>query len=106
MASKEKKLRVKLRGFDAKVVEKSARMVLDTAYNTGSRVMGPVFLPKRRSLYCVLRSPHVEKRSMEHFEKVTHTCLVDIYDSTSQTTDSLQHLELPAGVGIEVKYLG
>ncbi len=103
MAGKVKRMRVKIKGFDPKVVEKSANVVLEAAFNTGSKVKGPVFLPTNRTIYCVLRSPHIEKRSMEHFQRVVHTRLIDIYEATTQTVDALQHLELPYGVNVEVK---
>lgn len=96
-------MRVRIKGYDSRVVEKSAKIILETAYNTGSKVMGPIFLPSRRSVFCVLRSPHIEKRSMEHFERVIHLRIVDISDPTAQTVDALQHLELPSGVDIEVR---
>jgi small subunit ribosomal protein S10 len=103
MANKVKKFRVKIKGYDSKIVEKSAKIVLEAAYNTGSKVKGPVFLPNKKEVYCVVRSPHIYKRSMEHFERITHVRLVDIYDVTPQTVDALQHLEMPAGISIEVK---
>lgn len=103
MVGKVKRMRVKIKGFDPKVVEKSANVVLEAAFNTGSKVKGPVFLPTNRRIYCVLRSPHIEKRSMEHFQKIVHARLIDIYEATTQTVDALQHLELPYGVSVEVK---
>jgi len=103
MSAKIKKVRVRIVGFDSKVVDKSAKMILQSAYNTGSQVMGPVFLPNKRSTYCVLSAPTNKKRSMEHFEKVVHVRLVDVFEPTVQTVDALQHLELPAGVDITVK---
>ena len=76
---------------------------MDTATRTGAKVAGPVPLPTERSVYCVIRSPHKDKDSREHFEMRTHKRLIDILDPTPKTVDSLMRLELPAGVHIEIK---
>jgi len=76
---------------------------VDTATRTGAKVAGPVPLPTERSVYCVIRSPHKDKDSREHFEMRTHKRLIDILDPTPKTVDSLMRLELPAGVHIEIK---
>jgi len=78
-------------------------MIVDTAQKTGARVSGPIPLPTERNLYCVIRSPHVNKDSREHFEMKTHKRLVDILEPTPKTVDSLMRLDLPAGVDIEIK---
>jgi len=70
---------------------------------TGARVSGPVPLPTDRNLFCVIRSPHIDKESMEHFELRTHKRLIDILEPTQKTVDALSHLDLPAGVDIEIK---
>jgi len=97
------RIRVKLKGYDAKVVDKSAALILEAAVRTGAKTSGPVPLPTRIKKYTVNRSPHIDKRSMEQFEIRLHKRLIDILDPTSKTIDSLTHLQLPAGVGIEIK---
>jgi small subunit ribosomal protein S10 len=76
---------------------------VDTAQKTGAKVSGPIPLPTERSLYCVIRSPHVNKDSREQFEMKTHKRLIDILEPTPKTVDSLMRLDLPAGVDIEIK---
>ena len=97
------RIRIKLRAFDHKVLAQSAEKIVETVQRTGARVSGPVPLPTGRNLYCVIRSPHVDKESMEHFELRTHKRLIDIVDPTQKTVDALSHLDLPAGVDIEIK---
>ena len=96
------KIRVKLRGYDATVVDKSARSIIETAISTGAKVAGPIPLPTRGRKFAVNRSPHVYKSSMEHFEVKTHKRLIDIIDPTPKTIDALQHLQMPTGVGFEI----
>jgi small subunit ribosomal protein S10 len=76
---------------------------VETAQSTGAKVVGPIPLPTERNLYCVIRSPHVNKDSREHFEMKTHKRLIDILEPTPKTVDSLMRLDLPAGVDIEIK---
>ena len=97
------RIRIKLRAFDHKVLDQSAEKIVETVKRTGARVSGPVPLPTDRNLYCVIRSPHIDKESMEHFELRTHKRLIDIVDPTQKTVDALSHLDLPAGVDIEIK---
>lgn len=97
------KIRIKLRAFDHKVLDQSAEKIVSVARKSGARVSGPVPLPTNRSTFCVIRSPHVDKDSMEHFEIRTHRRLIDILDPTQKTVDELMHLDLPAGVDIEIK---
>ena len=97
------RIRVKLKGYDSKVVDKSAAQILDAAMRTGAKARGPVPLPSRKKRYTVNSSPFIDKRAMEHFEMRIHKRLIDILDPTSRTIDSLTHLQLPAGVGIEIK---
>src|SRR2546421_7675233 len=99
------KIRIKLKAFDHKVLDQSAERIVDTVRRTGARVAGPVPLPTARNLFCVIRSPHIDKESMEHFELRTHKRLIDILEPTQKTVDALSHLDLPAGVGIQVKTL-
>ena len=102
MASKQK-IRIRLRGYDHELVDKSTQKIVDTAQKTGAKVAGPIPLPTERSLYCVIRSPHVNKDSREQFEMKTHKRLIDILEPTPKTVDSLMRLDLPAGVDIEIK---
>lgn len=97
------KIRIRLKSFDHKVIDKSAGDIVRTAKATGARVSGPVPLPTKRTVYTVLRSPHIDKKSREQFETRIYRRLIDIYDSTPQTVDSLMKLDLPAGVGVEIK---
>jgi small subunit ribosomal protein S10 len=97
------KIRIRLKAYDHEVIDQSARKIVDTANRTGAKVAGPVPLPTERSVYCVIRSPHKDKDSREHFEMRTHKRLIDILDPTPKTVDSLMRLELPAGVHIEIK---
>jgi small subunit ribosomal protein S10 len=85
------------------MIDKSAADIVRTAKNTGARISGPVPLPTARSVYTVLRSPHVDKKSREQFETRVHKRLIDIMDTTPQTIDSLMKLDLPAGVEVEIK---
>ena len=97
------KIRIRLKAFDYEVVDKSAKKIVDTVKRTGASIAGPIPLPTERALYCVLRSPHVNKDSREHFEMCTHKRLIDILEPTPKTVDSLMRLDLPAGVDIEIK---
>ena len=97
------KIRIRLKAYDHEVVDQSAKKIVDTAQRTGARVAGPIPLPTERSLYTVIRSPHVNKYSREHFQMRTHKRLIDILDPTPKTVDSLMRLDLPAGVDIEIK---
>ena len=97
------RLRVKLKSFDHRVIDEAATKIIETALATGAKVVGPVPLPTSRKLMVVTTSPHVDKNAREHFEMLVHKRLVDIVDPTSKTIDSLSHMELPAGVDIEVK---
>lgn len=97
------KIRIRLKAYDHEVVDQSAKKIVDTAQRTGARVAGPIPLPTERSLFTVIRSPHVNKDSREHFQMRTHKRLIDILDPTPKTVDSLMRLDLPAGVDIEIK---
>ncbi|MCA9374893.1 30S ribosomal protein S10 [Candidatus Dojkabacteria bacterium] len=103
MSKDSAKIRVKLRGYDAVVVDKSAKSIIEAAISTGARVSGPIPLRKRKKVFAVNRSPHVYKSSMEHFKVETHLRLIDIIDPTPKTIEALQHLQMPAGVGFEIK---
>ena len=97
------KIRIRLRAYDHAMLDKSAGEIVVTAKRTGARVAGPVPLPTRKTIYTVLRSPHIDKKSREQFEIRTHKRLIEIHDSTPQTIDALGRLDLPAGVDIEIK---
>ncbi|HAW60593.1 MAG TPA: 30S ribosomal protein S10 [Actinobacteria bacterium] len=97
------KIRIRLKAYDHEIIDQSAKKIVDTVKRTGARISGPIPLPTERSLYCVLRSPHVDKDSREQFEMCVHKRLIDILEPTPKTVDSLMRLDLPAGVDIEIK---
>lgn len=97
------KIRIRLKAYDHEIVDQSTKLIVETAQKTGAKVAGPIPLPTERSLYCVIRSPHVNKDSREQFEMKTHKRLIDILEPTAKTVDSLMRLDLPAGVHIEIK---
>jgi small subunit ribosomal protein S10 len=97
------KIRIKLKAYDHRLIDKSTDKIIRTAKATGAAISGPVPLPTRRSIYTVLRSPHVDKKSREQFETRIHKRLIDILNSTPKTVDALMKLELPAGVDVEIK---
>ncbi|MGQ0720681.1 MAG: 30S ribosomal protein S10 [Candidatus Eiseniibacteriota bacterium] len=96
-------IRIRLKAYDHAVLDRSAAEIVRTAERTGARISGPVPLPTRTTVYTVNRSPHIDKKSREQFERRVHKRLIDINDSTPQTVDALQRLDLPAGVDIEIK---
>ncbi len=96
------RIRIKLKGYDYRVIDQSATDIVDTAKRSGARVCGPVPLPTRIEKITVNRSPHVDKKSMEQFEMRTHKRLIDIIEPTAQTVDELKKLNLPAGVDITI----
>lgn len=97
------KIRIRLKAYDHKVIDQSAKQIIDTAIRTGAVVAGPVPLPTRRSVYTVVKSPHVYKAGGEAFEMRVHKRLIDITNATPKTIDSLQNLSLPAGVDAEIR---
>lgn len=99
----DQKIRIKLKAYDHKLLDKSVSEIVDNVKRTGAVVIGPVPLPTVLNKYCVLRSPHVDKKSREQFEMRTHKRLIDIVEPTQQTVDSLMKLDLPAGVDVEIK---
>lgn len=96
-------IRIRLRAFDHRVLDTSTHEIVNTAKRTGAGVRGPVPLPTRKEKFTVLRSPHIDKKSMEQFEMRTHKRLIDIVDPTPQTVDALMKLDLAAGVDVEIK---
>jgi small subunit ribosomal protein S10 len=101
--SRVQRIRIRLKSYDHRLLDKSSEQIVDTAKRTGASICGPVPLPTRKRVYCVLRSPHIDKKSREHFEIRVHKRLIDINDPTPTTADALMRLDLPAGVDIEVK---
>jgi len=97
------KVRIKLRAYDHRLVDQSAKKIVDTVKRSGARISGPIPLPTRIRRFCVIRGPHIDKESMEHFELRIHSRLIDIHDPTNKTIDSLMRLDLPSGVDIEIK---
>ena len=100
---KEQNIRIRLNAYDHRVLDTSAKEILETAKRTGADVRGPIPLPTRIEKFTVLRSPHIDKKSREQFEIRTHKRLMDIIDPTPQTVDALMKLDLAAGVDVEIK---
>ena len=96
-------IRIRLKAFDHRVLDQSAREIINTAKRTGAEVRGPIPLPTRIERFTVNRSPHIDKKSREQFEIRTHKRLLDIVDPTPQTVDALMKLDLAAGVNVEIK---
>jgi small subunit ribosomal protein S10 len=96
------KIRVKLQGYDSVVLDKAAKSIVETAVSTGAKVAGPIPLPTKTRKIAVNRSPFIYKSSIEHFEIGTHKRVIDVIDPTPKTIDALSHLQMPAGVGIDI----
>ena len=103
MAEVKNRIRVKLKAYDHRLIDKSSKEIVETAKRTGAEISGPVPLPIKINRYTVLRSPHANKKSREQFEIRTHKRLIDILKPTSDTIDSLMKLDLPAGVYVEIE---
>ena len=99
----DQNIRIRLRAYDHKLLDKSAKEIVATVRRTGASVRGPIPLPTKINKYCVLRGPHVDKKSREQFEIRTHKRLLDIMEPTQGTIDALMKLELPSGVHVEIK---
>ncbi len=97
------KIRIRLRAYDHGLLDQSAADIVDTTKKTGAKIVGPIPLPTRINKFCVLRSPHVDKKSREQFEIRTHKRLLDILEPTQQTVDALMKLDLSPGVDVEIK---
>ena len=97
------RIRIRLKAYDYRVLDTSTGEIVETAKRTGAQGAGPIPLPTIKNKYCVLRSPHVDKKSREAFEIRTHKRLIDILEPTQQTVDALMKLDLPAGVDVEIK---
>ena len=96
-------IRISLRAYDHILLDKSTERIVKTAKSTGAIISGPIPLPSKRSIYTILRSPHVNKKSREQFQTKIHKRLIDILNSTPKTVESLMKVALPAGVDIEIK---
>ena len=103
MTTSKQKIRIVLKSYDHKVLDISAEQIVEAAERTGAAVAGPIPLPTAIKRFCVIRSPHVDKNSREHFELRTHKRLVDIVGPTSKTIDALTRLNVPAGVDVSIK---
>ena len=102
-APKQNGVRIRLKSYDSRLIDASAQKIIDVAKGAQGKVVGPIPLPTHCQIFCVLRSPHVNKNSMEHFEIRTHKRLIDIIDPGQEFASQLSRLDLPAGVDIEVR---
>ena len=96
----KQKIRIRLKAYESRILDESAARIVEVAKKSGANVSGPIPLPTEKNVYCVLRSPHINKKSREHFEIRTHKRLLDIY---IDPVAALEKMELPAGVDIEIK---
>ncbi len=96
-------IRIRLKSYDHRMLDKSTAEIVDTAKRTGAKVKGPIPMPTHIQRFCVLRSPHVNKKSREHFELRTHKRMMEIMEPTPQTIDALMKLDLAAGVDVQIK---
>ena len=101
--STRQRIRVCLKAYDHKLIDVSSQKIVETAKRTDATVAGPIPLPTKRRVYCVLRSPHVDKKSREQFEIRNHKAVVDIVNPTPQTVDALMKLDLASGVDVKIK---
>tara|TARA_Y100001970_G_scaffold210402_1_gene256643 strand:+ start:37 stop:390 length:354 start_codon:yes stop_codon:yes gene_type:complete len=101
--SVRQRIRIKLKAYDHRVIDQSAAKIVENAERSGAKVLGPVPLPTKKKVWCVLKSPHVDKRGGEHYEIRIHKRLIDIIDPPSTTIDALMKLDLPSGVDIEIR---
>lgn len=99
----KQKIRIRLKAYDYRVIDKSARKIIETAERTGAQVVGPIPLPTEKSKVTVLKSPYIHKDAREQFEMRIHKRLIDILEPNAKTIDSLMSIDLPAGVDIEIK---
>ncbi len=99
----KQRIRIRLKAYDHKVIDQAAKQIIDTALRTGATLAGPIPLPTRRSTFTVIKSPHVYKKGREQFEMRVHKRLIDVFEPTPKTIDSLMNLSLPAGCDVEIK---
>ena len=97
------RIRVRLKSYDHRIIDESCEKILEAALSTGAKVVGPIPLPTSRKTITVLASPHTDKDAREHFQILTHKRLIDIIEPTEKTIDTLSHLDLPAGVDVEIR---
>ncbi len=101
--AKGNRIRIRLKSFDHRIIDEAAIKIVETAVTAGAKVQGPIPLPSSKKTIVVLKSPHSDKNAREHFEMRTHKRLIDIDNASLRIIDSLQHLDLPSGVEVEVK---
>lgn len=99
----KQRIRIRLKAYDHRVIDQACRQIIDTALRTGATLSGPIPLPTKKSTYTVIKSPHVYKKSREQFEMRIHKRLIDVFEPTPKTIDSLMSLSLPAGCDVEIK---
>lgn len=102
-AAAKQRIRIRLKAYDHKVIDQSAKQIVDTALRTGATIAGPIPLPTRKNTFTVVKSPHVYKKGREQFEMRIHKRLIDVFEPTPKTIDSLMNLSLPAGCDAEIK---
>jgi len=102
-ADKNQRIRIRLKAFDHRLIDQSAREIVETAKRTGAQVRGPIPLPTRKERFTILISPHVNKDARDQYEIRTHKRLMDIVDPTDKTVDALMKLDLAAGVDVQIK---
>nr|AZL87988.1 ribosomal protein S10 [Harveyella mirabilis] len=100
---KQKKIRIKLKTYDSTLLKISCNNIITTINSTKAKAVGPISMPTKRKIYCLLRSPHVDKDSREHFQIKIHTKIIDIYESSIQTINALMKLNILANINIEIK---
>ena len=100
---KNQKIRIRLKAYDHRLLDQSVAEIVETARRTGARVVGPIPLPTKINKFCVLRSPHIDKKSREQFEMRTHKRLIEIFEPTARTIEALNRLVVPAGVFIKIR---
>ena len=99
----KQRIRIRLKAYDHKIIDQAAKQIVDTAIRTGASLAGPIPLPTRKSTFTVVKSPHVYKKGREQFEMRVHKRLIDVFEPTPKTIDSLMNLSLPAGCDVEIK---
>ena len=99
----QSRIRIKIRAYDHKIIDQSTKTIMETVDRTGAKTIGPIPLPTRINKFCILRSPHINKKSREQFEIRTHKRLIDIIEPNQQTVDALMKLDLSPGVDVEIK---
>jgi len=101
--AKGNRIRIRLKSFDHRIIDQAANKIVDAAVTAGATVQGPIPLPTDHKLITILTSPHTDKNARDHYQILTHKRLIDIYNTSLRIIDSLQHLDLPSGVEIEIK---